>query len=298
MDSNPERTTAEAIPEIAIRSILTRTGGFLQGGYTHTINAYSGCAFAGAICGTYCYAQHNPWTTQGRAWGLYGAKQDVGSAYRRDYARIKHPSRGDPKPLRVYMSSSTDPYIPQEQRLGLTRSLLEAMTELPPDLLVVQTRNPLVERDLDLIASLAGLREVWLSMTVETDMRSIPGLPPHATPPERRVETLRRFRERGISTQATVSPLLPIADPQAFAQTLDPACDRIILDHYLTGDGSPGGLRTRRTNFVQALVDAGFAEWTRLEKLWEVRDVFRSVLGADRVLIGIEGFNAVGGRRP
>jgi hypothetical protein len=41
------------------------------------------------------------------------------------------------------------------------------------------------------------------------------------------------------------------------------------------------------------LVTAGYAEWTRLEKLWEIRDVMIEVLGQDRVLVSCEGFNAV-----
>ena len=48
------------------RSILTPTGGFLGSGYTHTLNPYSGCAFAGSVCGLYCYAQHEGNITRGR----------------------------------------------------------------------------------------------------------------------------------------------------------------------------------------------------------------------------------------
>ena len=82
-------------PLIENASILTPTSGFLETGYTHTLNAYQGCAFAGSLCGTYCYAQHNQWITKGRAWGLYGAKRHIREAYRRDYDRIKRPKRGE-----------------------------------------------------------------------------------------------------------------------------------------------------------------------------------------------------------
>src|SRR5438105_12209526 len=98
------------------KTILTPTGGFLASGYTHTINVYQGCAFAGALCGTFCYAQHNRWITKGRPWGLYGAKRHVRDAYRREYDQIKR-RRGGPGRLQIYMSSSTDPYLPQEARL-------------------------------------------------------------------------------------------------------------------------------------------------------------------------------------
>ena len=93
-----ERTTRPCNTLIENATILTPTSGFLAAGYTHTINVYQGCAFAGSLCGIYCYAQHNRWITKGRAWGLYGAKRQVREAYRRDYDRIKRPRRGEPGP--------------------------------------------------------------------------------------------------------------------------------------------------------------------------------------------------------
>lgn len=276
------------------KTILTPTGGFLATGYTHTINPYVGCAFAGALCGTFCYAQHNRWITQGRPWGLFGAKQNLREVYRRDYDRLRKPRHGVSRPLKIYMSSSTDPYIPQEHRLGLTRSLLEEMVERPPDVLVIQTHNTLVRRDLDLILKLSALCELWVSLTVETDMDPVPGFPSHACPPARRLDTLKVFREAGVRTQAVLSPLLPLADPETFARALDAACERIVIDHYLLGDGSPNGLRTKRTDFAHLLEESGFSQWTTLAKFWEVRDFFASVLGTERVLVSRAGFNAVG----
>jgi hypothetical protein len=56
----------EAIPQasrkgvnwIENKSILTPTSGFLDSGFTHTLNSYLGCSNAGSLCGTFCYAQH------------------------------------------------------------------------------------------------------------------------------------------------------------------------------------------------------------------------------------------------
>jgi DNA repair photolyase len=283
-----------SVPLVDNASILTPTSGFLKTGYTHTVNAYRGCAFAGSLCGSYCYAQHNQWITKGRAWKLYGAKRDLRAAYRRDYDRIKRPKRGEPKALKIYMSSSTDPYLPQEKRLRLTRSFLDELRARPPDVLVIQSHHTLIERDLDVIAELSQRFELWVSLTVETDMDHVPGFAPHASLPARRLETLSKFRTHGVLTQATVSPLLPLADPPKFACELDAACERVILDHYLIGDGSPNGWRTKRTAFAERLELAGFGSWNELAKLWEIRDVFVTVLGKDRVLIGCDGFNSVG----
>ena len=230
----------------------------------------------------------------GRSWGLYGAKRQVREAYRRDYDRIKRPRRGDPRPLKIYMSSSTDPYIPQEKTLRLTRSLLEEMCERPPDVLVIQSHHTLVDRDIDLIAELSARCDV-VGLADGGDRHGprarLPAARQPAGPPPGDPRSVPR---RGIPTQATLSPLLPVADPESFARRLDDACDRVILDHYLIGDGSPNGWRTRRTSFAERLERAGFGEWNDLAKLWEVRDRFAAVLGARRVLVGREGFNAIG----
>ncbi|MCA9264489.1 MAG: hypothetical protein KDA60_11595 [Planctomycetales bacterium] len=281
------------LPIIENKSILTETSGFLGDGYTHTINAYSGCSFAGAICGRYCYAQHNFWITKGRPWKLYGAKREVAEAYDRDYNRIKPPRRGTPGPIRIFMSSSTDPYLPQEKTLGITRRLLEAMCERPPDALVIQTRSPLVLRDADLICRLSEHARVWVCITVETGMDAIPGFPPHATPPNARVAALAEFRRRMVRTRATLSPLLPIQDIPRFAESLERVAEHVILDHYLIGDGSRGGSRTKRTGFPRMLDDAGYPEWNTIEKFWEVVESFRLVLCPERVLTSCRGFNTL-----
>jgi DNA repair photolyase len=49
----------------------------------------------------------------------------------------------------ILMASATDPYQGVERRLGLTRRALEAFVRHPPRRLVIQTRSPLIERDLD-----------------------------------------------------------------------------------------------------------------------------------------------------
>jgi hypothetical protein len=60
----PDQSQPRFPPLIENASILTPTSGFLKAGYTHTINVYQGCAFAGSLCGTFCYTQHNRWITK------------------------------------------------------------------------------------------------------------------------------------------------------------------------------------------------------------------------------------------
>ncbi len=280
------------LTEISCKTILNPTGGFLGQGFTHTINLYRGCALGNTLCGLYCYAQWNPYHVRGRTWGRFlDLKAGAVEAYCAQYDRLKVP--GDPKPVRIFMSSVTEPYPPQERTLRRTRELLEAMVERPPDLLAIQSHTPLVVDDLSLLRQLQRRCDVSVHITVETDKPRLPApFPKQAYSPHVRIQALHALRVAGLDAVATVSPLLPLDDPERFADELEQACTRVILDHYLLGDGSKDGQRTKQTAFPRLLREAGYEEWTTLEKFQEIVDMFRSVFGGpERVGVSREGFN-------
>ena len=284
------------VQEVQVNSILNPTSGFLREGFTHTINLYRGCALGNSLCGLFCYAQWNWYHTQGRPWGTFlDVKIGIREAYRRDYDPIKRPRAGTPRPLRIYMSSVTEPYPPQERTTRHTRALLEEMLERPPDLLVIQSHTPLVVDDLPLLVKLKGHCAVQVNVTVETDRETLPpGFPRHMYPPRARIEALTQVRAAGLPAVGIVAPLFPIEHVRGFAEALERACDRVILDHFLIGDGSPGGMRTKRSRFPELLIAAGYEEWTRLEVIEEVAAVFREVFGdPGRVGVSQEAFNRV-----
>ncbi|MYG40360.1 MAG: radical SAM protein [Nitrospira sp. SB0677_bin_15] len=283
--------------EIPCKTILNPTGGFLGQGFTHTINLYRGCALGNTLCGLYCYAQWNPYHVRGRTWGRFlDVKEGAVQAYCAQYDRLKSP--GEPKPIRIFMSSVTEPYPPQERTLRRTRKLLEAMVERPPDLLAIQSHTPLVVEDLSLLRELQQQCDVRIHVTVETDKPNLPAsFPKQAYSPRSRIQALHALRAAGLDAVATVSPLLPLDDPERFANELEQACTRVILDHYLLGDGSSEGQRTNRTSFPRLLREAGYAEWTTLKKFHEIVDVFRTAFGGpERVGVSREGFNAGGNK--
>ena len=268
------------VEESPARSILTRTGGFLYG-FSHSLNPYRGCSFGNSLCGRYCYA---PAVVFAKEWGGHLiAKTNAAELYRREIVRERR--RG---PVRIFMSSVTDPYVPQEKRLRITRGVLEAMVDAPPSLLALQTHSPGPLRDLDLLRKLPCVVQI----TVETDQESLAGFPPHAFSPHVRLDALRQVREAGIEAVGVVAPLMPLADPVAFAHALDRSCSRVIVDHYLVGDGSREGARTKRRGAPAILAANGYERWTRIEVLEEVAAVFRRVLGPERVGVSREGFNA------
>ena len=281
------------LTEISCKTILNPTGGFLGQGFTHTINLYRGCALGNTLCGLYCYAQWNPYHVRGRAWGRFlDVKAGALQAYCTQYDRLK--SAGEPKPIRIFMSSVTEPYPPQERTLRRTRALLEAMVQRPPDLLAIQSHTPLVVDDLSLLRQLQQKCDVRIHITVETDKPNLSAsFPKQAYSPNVRIQALGALRAAGLDAVATVSPLLPLDDPERFANELEHACTRVILDHYLLGDGSKEGHRTKQTAFPRMLREAGYEEWMTLDKFHEIVDVFRTVFGGpERVGVSREGFNA------
>ncbi|CAI6079314.1 SPL family radical SAM protein [Cohnella sp. JJ-181] len=231
------------------KSLLNRATGFLED-YTHTLNPYGGCAFG---C-SYCYVRGMPVAAfRPEAWGSWvDVKEGASELLRRELRRES--AKG---PVRIFMSSSTDPYQPTEYKERVTRSLLETMAEAPPDFVLVQTRSPLVTRDVDLLQRLGD--RVRVSMTVETDLEEVRrAFAPAAPPIAARLKALAELRAAGVSVQAAVAPVLPSSE--RFAALLRPVTDRVVVDDYEMGDGS-GGRRTKRLGLEAIYAQLGLSEW-------------------------------------
>jgi hypothetical protein len=129
------------------------------------------------------------------------------------------------------------------------------MRDRPPDGLIVQTHSPRVVDAVDVLAALTSLCDLRVHVSIETDRDRLPGLPPPASPVARRFEAARVLRAAGLRVVITVSPLLPIADPERFFAEVAASADAVVLDHFLGGDGSPNasGARTLRTGLPAAM---------------------------------------------
>lgn len=287
------------VNRVQAKSILNATGGFLAA-YTHTINPYHGCQLGLGLCGNYCYARAIAKGIKGetRTWGTYlDAKVNAAELYRTDYERI----RKSGKELRIFMSSVTDPYVPVENSLMITRGLLEAMTEMPPDALAVQTHTPNLLHDLDLFNIISTRCSLSLQVTVETDMENdeLDKLDTkinfrHVYPVKARMEALRKIKDQGLQAVAVVSPLLPLKDPEGFASMIKSCSNYVILDHFLLGDGSKGKRTASPLYFQEPLPHVlqknGYEEWNRLEMFDRIVNLFKDVMGEDRVGVSREGF--------
>jgi DNA repair photolyase len=237
-----------------IGSVLTRASGFLETVCSHSLQPYRGCPFGASLCGVGCYVQHSLHITRGRPWGsFFEVRTNAAEAYRAGAARERQWARQRRNGFVIFLSSATEPFPPQESRYGITRSVLTAMLEEPPDGLIVQTHSPRVVEALDVLVPLAGRCALRVHLSIESDRDRLPGLPPPASTVARRFEAAGVLHTAGLRVVITVSPLLPIADPERFFARIAEVADAVILDHYIGGDGSNNGARTLRTKLPAAM---------------------------------------------
>ncbi len=204
------------VKEIQAKSILSASKV-----YPYVINPYTGCQHG---C-SYCYARFMKRVTGHREpWGEFvDVKINAADLLRTE---IKKKKRG-----RVWVSGVCDPYQPLEAVYRLTRDCLEILirNQWP---VIIQTRSPLVLRDLDIIRD-AGDIEVGFSVTTADDsIRKL--FEPHAPPIADRIHALEVLHDAGIRTYAMVAPVLPGAE--GLAELLRGKIDYILIDrmnyHY------------------------------------------------------------------
>jgi len=192
--SIPKRGSSVIVKERFAKAILSESKV-----YDYTINPYVGCEHG---C-TYCYARFiKRFTGHKEAWGDFvDVKVNALSLLERE---VKGKRVG-----RVWISGICDPYQPVEREYGLTRGCLEILSERGWPA-TVQTKSPLVLRDLDLLKGFGGAEVVFTVTTADDGVRRI--FEPKAPSVDERIEALGRLSSEGIRTRAMIAPILPGAE--------------------------------------------------------------------------------------
>src|SRR4051812_43924953 len=209
------------------RSIFSPATGFIRrGGFDWSCNPYVGCTFG---C-TYCYAMFLPQNRRPRAdWGRWvTAKRNA----------VELAARRAPKLAgqAVYLSSVTDPYQPVERSLFLTRGILEAIAPHRPRLLV-QTRGPLVLRDVDVLQRFDRVR---VNVSIPTDSERVwKAFEPKSPPLERRWQAAEELKASGVSVGLCLTPLLPLEDVRGFVDRVAAFRPHVLVvqDFHDSGGG-------------------------------------------------------------
>lgn len=182
------------VQEVQAKSILSKSKV-----YPYVINPYTGCQHG---C-SYCYARFMKRVTGHKEpWGEF---VDV-KTNAADLLQVEVKKK---KKAWVWMSGVCDPYQPLEAHYKLTRQCLEILVHNGWPV-VIQTRSPLVVRDIDLLREGAEV-EAGLSITTADDsVRAL--FEPHAPSIGARLKALDQLHGAGIRTFAMIAPMLPGAE--------------------------------------------------------------------------------------
>jgi DNA repair photolyase len=145
--------------------------------------------------------------------------------------------------------TNTDCYQPIERRYKVMRGLLEVLADCDHPLTIV-TKSALIERDIDLLGTMAkkNLVKTFISITT-LDHRLARTLEPRAASPRRRVDTLGALASAGIPCGVMVAPLIPALTDSSLEAVLEAAAG--------AGAIMAGWILLRLPNEVRPL----FKEW-------------------------------------
>ena len=133
------------------------------------------------------------------------------------------------------MSGVCDPYHPLEAKYKLTRLCLEILVQNNWPVFI-QTRSPLVLRDLDIFKKSKNIDAGLSITTANDDIRKI--FEPYAPPVEARLRAIETLHQNGIRTYVMIAPILPEAEN--LIKILAGKVDYIIIDcmNYFHADKS------------------------------------------------------------
>ncbi|WP_026733539.1 SPL family radical SAM protein [Fischerella sp. PCC 9605] len=217
-----------------IKALLTKATGFIAA-YDFTLNPYRGCQYG---C-SYCYAAaFSPNTKMRQDWGKWVIfKENAAEILEKELESwYKKNPKQSPK---IYMSSVTDPYQPIESKYQLTRRLLGIMLDFfPTPTLVIQTRSPIITRDIDYLQRFQRLR---INMSIPTGSESVRrDFEPQSPSIKARINAVKKIKQsidpfKGFipKISITITPLLPtLSDEEViFIEKLRIA-DRVVIQDF------------------------------------------------------------------
>jgi DNA repair photolyase len=188
----------------------------------------------------------------------------------------------------IYCSPLTDPYQPAEEQGLLMPEILRAVASSPPRAFVIQTRGPLILRDIDLLRA-AGARVSFSITTDRDDVRRI--FEPHCATIEERWRTVAALRAAGVPVTATLAPILPCDPEQLVRRAIGETEGPIVADPFHVRAVKRSGATTRDAALAICRKH-GWSEWLDPEFQQSILKRMRSAaeLEGRRFGYGPEGF--------
>jgi DNA repair photolyase len=271
--------------EAEAKSILSPTSGFIaEAGFTHSLTPARNCTFG---C-TYCYVP---------TMGVYGGLKPDDWLHWGQFTTFKTNAPALlGRQLRanqvIYCSPLVDPYQPAEEVQQLMPLVLDELLSRPPKVFVLQTRGPLIVRDLARLLELSRRTMLRVSFSLTTNREAVRKLyEPLCATLDCRLKAIHILRQAGITIFATLAPLLP-CDPEQLAEiALGATGQDIIGDPLHVRSVKPRGATTRDAAFAISRKH-GFLEWLDREFQAEVVERIGRVVrrAGRRFATGPEGF--------
>ncbi len=258
--------------ETDARSILSPVSGFLaQAGFTHSLTPAHNCTYGCSYC--YVPTMRVQAGLRREDWQHWGER----TTFKRNAAELLQ--RALCPDQVIYCSPLTDPYQPAEAEKCLMPGLLQAVASRPPRVFVIQTRGPLIARDLPLLQSLNAHASLRVSFSITTDREDIRRIfEPRCAPIEERWQTVEMLTAAGIETSVTIAPILP-GDPEALiARALRCSRGPVVADPLHIRAVKRSGATTREAA-VAICARHGYSEW--LEPSFQQSILTRMVAAAN-----------------
>jgi DNA repair photolyase len=188
-------------------------------GFTWSVNPYRGCFHACA----YCYARPSH---EYLSWGA-GTDFDRKIVVKPRARELLHAAfkKRTWKKETVVFSGVTDCYQPLEASLRLTRGCLEVCVEHANPAGFI-TKSPLIERDVELLAELARVASVHVTVSIPIwDPDKARAIEPYVATPWRRVHIIQKLARAGIPVGVNVAPIIPGLNDQDIPRVLGAARD-------------------------------------------------------------------------
>lgn len=164
---------------------------------TNGMNMYRGCQHGCIYC-----------DTRSKCYQLNHVFEDI-EVKQNAPELLERALKGKRSRCMIGTGSMTDPYMPLEKELKLTRRLLEIIDRYEFGLAIL-TKSDLILRDLDLLKSINEKSKCVVQMTLTTyDEELCKKVEPNVCTTKRRVEVLKTLRDNGIPTVVWLSPFLP-----------------------------------------------------------------------------------------
>lgn len=226
LEIDPEWLNEEGLPAPQTQFFIDSTREIISKsdspdlGHMYSLNPYRGCEH-GCI---YCYArpshEYFGWSSGLDFETKILVKPDAPELLAQEFEKKSW------KPQTVVLSGNTDCYQLAERRLRITRGCLEVFLRYRNPVGII-TKNALVLRDLDLLAELAKLNLVAVTLSITTlDNQLCRKMEPRTSAPEKRLEAIAKLAAAGVRVGVNFAPVIPGLNDHEMAAVLAAAAER------------------------------------------------------------------------